>query len=305
VLVPIMVGPTAVGKTAVSIPLAKRLNAEIVSADSRQVYKYMDIGTAKPDPEEIHEIPHHLVDTLDLEEPYTAGRFAEDGRRCIREIFARGKTPMVVGGAGLYIKALLEGLFDEPARDEAVRERLYQRIETEGIEPVYKEFCEIDPDYADQVHPNDVKKIVRAMEIYQVTGKAPSDQFEPDHAGLEYPYRMVGLTRDRAELYDRINRRVEWMISKGLVDEVRTLLEEGYTGEENSLQTVGYREIIRHLHGELSLEEAVSDIQKHTRHYAKRQLTWFRNQHDVQWFHMGEYESREDLVDAIEEYLHE
>ena len=303
--VPILVGPTAVGKTKVSVQLAERLDAEIISADSRQIYKYLDIGTAKPDPETLVRVPHHLIDTLELDEEYTAGRFASDARRCIEEIFARERTPLVVGGAGFYIKALLEGLFEAPARDEEVRDNLKQRVRKEGIEPLYVEFQEIDPEYAEQVHPNDIQKVLRALEIYQVTGEPPSDHHEKEQPALQYPWRMIGLRRDRQQLYERINRRVDQMISRGLVEEVQALLDRGYTGEENSLQTVGYQEILASLQGEIPLDEAVSEIKKHTRHYAKRQMTWFRNQHDVQWFEVEQYDTSETLVDSIAAYLFE
>lgn len=303
--VPILVGPTAVGKTEVSLQLAERLDAEIISADSRQIYKYLDIGTAKPDPEALVRVPHHLIDTLELDEEYTAGRFASDARRCIEKIFARERTPLVVGGAGFYIKALLEGLFEAPARDEEVRDNLKQRVRKEGIEPLYEEFQEIDPEYAEQVHPNDIQKVLRALEIYQVTGEPPSDHHEKEQPALQYPWRLIGLRRDRQQLYERINRRVDQMISRGLVEEVQELLDQGYTGEENSLQTVGYQEIFASLQGEISLDEAVSEIKKHTRHYAKRQMTWFRNQHDVQWFQVEQYDTSATLVDSIEAYLFE
>lgn len=303
--VPILIGPTAVGKTEVSLQLAERLDAEIISADSRQIYKYLDIGTAKPDPEALVRVPHHLIDTLELDEEYTAGRFASDARRCIEKIFARERTPLVVGGAGFYIKALLEGLFEAPARDEEVRDNLKQRVRKEGIEPLYEEFQEIDPEYAEQVHPNDIQKVLRALEIYQVTGEPPSDHHEKEQPALQYPWRLIGLRRDRQQLYERINRRVDQMISRGLVEEVQELLDQGYTGEENSLQTVGYQEIFASLQGEISLDEAVSEIKKHTRHYAKRQMTWFRNQHDVQWFQVEQYDTSATLVDSIEAYLFE
>jgi len=301
--VPMLVGPTAVGKTEVSIRLAERLNAEIISADSRQVYKHLNIGTATPAAEQLDAVPHHFVNILEIEETYTAGRFAREARVAIREIFRRKRTPLVVGGAGLYIKALVKGLFDEPSRDDAVREALYRQVEKEGIEAVYDRFQQLDPDYAREVHHNDVKKIVRALEIYEVTGEKPSKHFQGSHMIIPFEYDILGLHRKRKALYRRINRRVDLMFETGLVEEVRAVLTMGYTGEENALQTVGYQEVIKYLHGELSLEEAKQQIKANSRHYAKRQLTWFRNQHQTTWFDFEDYASDEDLVQAILTYL--
>ena len=301
----ILVGPTAVGKTSVSIPLAQQLDAEIISADSRQIYEYMAIGTAKPTPEEMQDVPHHLVDTLDPEEKYTAWQFASDAARIIDEIYSRGRQPLVVGGAGLYIKALTQGLFDKKSSDKQIRRELQQQAETGGIQGLYEEFRRVDPAYAAEVHINDEKKIIRALEIYRVTGEPPSKHFaQAEHAGLEHPCRILGLKMDRQRLYDRINRRVELMIEQGLTEEVKGLLAKGYTGDENALQTVGYQEIFAYLAGELSLEDAVNQIQTNTRHYAKRQLTWFRNQHDVTWFEMGDYSSHDQLVEDMLEFIH-
>jgi len=297
--VAILVGPTAVGKTAISLPLAKKLNAEIISADSRQIYKHLDIGTAKPSLEELKSVPHHLIDKLEIEEDYAAGQFAEDASQIIDKIFSSDRVPLVVGGAGLYIKALVDGLFSESSSDDKVRASLLERVESEGIEPLYKDFEKIDPEYARDIHINDTKRIVRALEIYQVTGKKPSQHFEHEHEGLDHPYRMIALNRERDTLYNRINLRVDQMIESGLVQEVENILEMGYTGEENALRTVGYQEIIAYLNGEISLEEAVRQIKTHSRHYAKRQLTWFRNQHDAVWFQFETFENDEEMVVAI------
>jgi len=301
--VAILVGPTAVGKTAISLPLAKKLNAEIISADSRQIYKHLDIGTAKTSPEELNAVPHHLIDALEIEEDYAAGRFAEDASYIINEIFARDRVPLIVGGAGLYIKALIDGLFSESSSDEDVRTALLERVESEGIESLYQEFQEIDPEYASEIHINDTKRIVRALEIYQVTRKKPSQHFKNEHEGLEHPYQMIALNRERKTLYDRVNRRVDQMIDNGLVQEVKNILEMGYTGKENSLRTVGYQEIIAYLNDEIPLGDAVRQIKTHSRHYAKRQLTWFRNQHDAIWFQFEDFASDKELLTAILEEI--
>jgi len=301
--VPILVGPTAVGKTSVSIELARRLSAEIISADSRQVYKHLNIGTATPTDEQLDAVPHHFVNELAITEPFTAGRFAGEARIRIREIFERKRTPLVVGGAGLYIKALTEGLFDEPSRDDTVREALYRQVEQQGVEAVYERFRRLDPEYAGEVHPNDVKKIVRALEIYEVTGETPSRHYQNTHAELPFDYDIIGLRRNRKALYRRINQRVDDMFASGLVEEVRAILDRGFTGQENALQTVGYQEVIQYLQGTLSPEEAREQIQTHSRHYAKRQLTWFRNQHETTWFDFEKYASEDDLIQAILSYL--
>ena len=302
-IIPILVGPTAVGKTAVSIPLAQKLNAEIISADSRQIYKYMDIGTAKPSGDELKGVPHHLIDVLELEESYTAGQFAEDAKQIIGEILSRKKIPLIVGGSGFYIKALVEGIFDTPSRDDNLREALQEEAEEKGSDILYKRLQEIDPEYAETMHPNNIKRIIRALEIYEVTGEPPSEHFDEEHEGLPYPYTFIGLKRLRQTLYDRINRRVKQMIEDGLVEEVQSILGMGYTGEENALQTVGYQEILDFLADKITLETAIREIQKNTRRYAKRQMTWFRNQHDVTWFDLEEYNSQDEIVAVVLDYL--
>lgn len=302
-IVPILAGPTAVGKTSISIELAKQLNAEIISADSRQVYKHMDIGTATPGQAQLDEVPHHFVSILEIDDTYTAGRFAREAQSVIEEIFARNRLPLVVGGAGLYIKALIDGLFQSPSRDDVVRADLYHEVEQDGVEKVYERFQSLDPEYAREVHPNDVKKIVRALEIYEVTGAKPSEHFQQTHQALPYKYDILGLRRKRKTLYQRINHRVDLMFQAGLVEEVRTILDMGYTGDENALQTVGYQEVIQYLRGEISLEKAKQQIKTNSRHYAKRQLTWFRNQHRTTWFDFEDYDSDEDLIQSVLDYL--
>ena len=302
-IVPILVGPTAVGKTSVSIVLAQDLNAEIISADSRQVYKHMNIGTAKPSSDELDAVPHYLVDILELDKVYTAGQFAEDALNLIADIRSRDKTPLVIGGSGFYIKALVEGIFDTPSRDDAVRESLEAEAEKIGSGKLYERLRKVDPDYAATIHPNNIKRIIRALEIYEVTGKPATEHFEEEHQGIPYPYVFIGLKRPRRQLYERINLRVEQMIKDGLVDEVRSIREMGYTGEENALQTVGYQEIFKYLDGKISLEESINEIQKNTRRYAKRQMTWFRNQHNVTWFDLDEYKSRDEVVTACNEHI--
>ncbi len=300
----ILVGPTAVGKTSVSLPLAQRLNAEIISADSRQIYKFMSIGTAKPTPTEMQDIPHHLVDELEPGEKYTAGQFARDAARIIDEIYSRGRRPLVVGGAGFYIKALTQGLFDQKSTDNKIRKELQRQVAKEGVEQMYREFQSIDPDYASEVHINDEKKIIRAIEIYRVTGKPPSVHFTQEtHFSLQRPYKIIGLRMDRKKLYHRINQRVERMIEQGLIEEVKGILAKGYTGDENALQTVGYQEILAYLAGELSLKEAINQIQTNTRQYAKRQMTWFRNQHEVAWFALADYPDHDLLAEDMVKYI--
>ncbi|MBS1271321.1 MAG: tRNA dimethylallyltransferase [Candidatus Marinimicrobia bacterium] len=303
IIIPILVGPTAVGKTAISIPLARKMNAEIISADSRQIFKHMNIGTAKPSGDELDAVLHHLVDILELDEVFTAGQFAEDALKIIEDILARGKAPLIVGGSGFYIKALVAGIFDTPSRDDEVREALQTEADERGSQALYSRLRNIDPEYAETMHPNNTRRIIRALEIYEVTGEPPAEHFEEEHEGLRYPYTFIGLKRPRQKLYDRINRRVEQMIEDGLVQEVQSILGIGYTGEENALQTVGYQEIFDYLNENISLEEARKEIQKNTRRYAKRQMTWFRNQHDVTWFDLDKYPNQELVVEAILEFL--
>jgi len=273
----ILTGPTGVGKSAVAYWLARRVPLEIISADSRQAYRGMDIGTDTPPPETLRSIPHHLVNIINPDQIWSAGAFAREARKRILQIRSRGRLPLVVGGAMLYLDALQFGLFKEVRKDLELRSRYAQRLAEEGAETLWQELERIDPEYAHTFHWNDHKKLIRAFEIYESTGQPPSVVFQnlPD----PFPLRgfRIALVRNREELYQRINQRVEKMFQRGLVAECRCLLEKGYSPDEYALRSIGYQEVFKHLRGEISLAETIALVQRNTRRFAKRQLTWIRN----------------------------
>lgn len=286
--VPIIVGPTGVGKTEVALDLAETLGGEIISADSRQIYKLMDIGTAKPTPEQRRRVKHHFIDLLYPDQDYSAGDFGRQARAQIRVLLAQGKIPIVVGGSGLYIRALVDGFSGPRVADREIKEHLRHQAETLGLDSLYRELWRVDLELARRLHPHDRQRILRALEVYRITGKPLSQHW--GKASLEpsdfYPL-FFGLTRKREELYIRIERRVDHMITQGLVDEVKGLREQGYHRDLNSMHTVGYREIFAYLEGECELEEAIRLVKKNTKHYAKRQLTWFGKDNRIEWLNLG------------------
>jgi tRNA dimethylallyltransferase len=302
----VLVGPTGVGKTAVSLALAEQLpaQAEIVSADSRQVYCYMDIGTAKPSPEMQSKVRHLFIDIREPHEVYSAGQFGEDARAEIWEILFFNHWPLVVGGSGLYLRALLEGFFAPKASNRKIQEQLKKRVEIEGSAKLHAELAQIDPTSAAQLHHNDAHRIVRALEIYYASGKPASKlrQRHPDEPA-EFIYRIIGLDMPRPALYERINQRVDKMLEEGLVDECKKLLEMGYTPKFNALQTVGYQEVFQFLGGEISHDAMVDLIKQHSRNYAKRQMTWFRKMSGVEWFEAKPKDSAEKIATLIRLYL--
>jgi len=297
--IPFIVGPTAVGKTATAIELAKQLNGEIISIDSRQVYKGLDIGTAKPTLRQQQEIPHHLVDILDLNEQISAGAYRQLALKTVNEIQARGKLPIFVGGSGMYIRALIKGIFRESCTDLAVRRRIRNELQEKGIAALYNQLVDIDPELAVKIHLNDVKRITRALEIYEITGKSPSKHYQAQPTTPPFPYQIFVLTMERELLYRRINARVEEMIANGLVGEVESLLNRGLRQNLDLLMTLGYREVIQHLDGNCSLAEMVENIKRNTRRYAKRQLTWFRNQLEAIWIDISENLKIQEIVNFI------
>jgi tRNA dimethylallyltransferase len=295
----VICGPTASGKTALALKLAEHLPVEIISADSRQVYRGMDIGTAKPDRREREKTPHHLIDVIDPDETFSAADFVERGRAAIEQIRLRGRLPLVVGGTGLYIRALLHGLADAPGGDEHLRRELYLLEEREGAGTLYRQLEKIDPSLAARLSPHDHVRIVRALEVFHLAGRRLSD-LQREHAGRPSPYRAlkIGLAPDRKILYDCIDRRVEIMMASGLPEEVQGLLEQGYSPELKSLQTIGYRETVDYLQGKLTLPEAVSLIQRNSRRYAKRQLTWFGPDKSIIWLDsLAEFAMVLELID--------
>jgi len=279
----LIVGPTAVGKTAVSINLAKHLDCEIISADSRQVYKFMSIGTAKPTEKERAAVPHHFIDIKYPDEYYSAGQFGEEARACIEDVFARGKQPVVVGGSGLYIRALVNGFFGEQIADGVIKQSLKRELKELGLPALYLRLRKVDPVMAARLPETDAQRILRALEVYEITLKPFSSFLEKDSSPADFAPHFVGLNLDRAQLYDRINRRVDLMIEAGLVEEVRNLLKRGYGPGLNALRTVGYQEVIAHFDGALSYPDMVALIKQKSRNYAKRQITWFRKESRVRW----------------------
>lgn len=292
----VLSGPTASGKTGAAMALARRLPLEIVSADSMQVYRGMDIGTAKPTPPERREVPHHLVDVVDPDEPYSAGRFVADAEEAIRGIRSRGRFPLLVGGTGMYLRALVRGLDPLPS-DRKIRDDLRGRWEKEGGEALYDRLRRADPETAAKVRPADRVRVLRALEILEITGTPPSARRTAWRGGPE-PGRVLflALRLDRDALYRRIEERVEGMILQGMLDEVRGLLSRGYGPEVRSMGALGYRHVLRHLLGGHPLEQAVAEWKRDTRRYAKRQMTWLSAERDVRWI---EGDSARDALPEI------
>jgi tRNA dimethylallyltransferase len=282
-----LVGPTAVGKTALSLHLAKEMCAEIISVDSVQVFRGLDIGTAKPRLEEQKQVPHHLIDVADPDEPFDAADFVRKALGIIRSIRARGKVPLLVGGSGLYLRSLLEGLAPCPGRDPMVREMLRKISANQGKKALYDLLAGADPEAASRLHQNDTFRIIRALEVYHQTSE-PISIWQMRHkstSGQKLLCVKIGLTRPREELYERIDARVGAMLDAGFLEEVNFLLDKGYSHHLKPLQSLGYRHIIRFLKEEVSFDETVSQLKRDTRRYAKRQLTWFRADPEIRWYH--------------------
>ena len=302
----ILTGPTAVGKTELSIRLAKEINGEIISADSMQVYKGMDIGTAKITEEERQGVPHHLLDCFEPDETFNVSVFQKMAQKAIEEIHARGAVPILTGGTAFYIQALLYGIdFTEENHDDSYRNSLYELGETEeGKIELYQRLKNFDPEYAQTVHYNNLKRVVRALEYRHYTGRKFSEYNELQRKRkAQYRFCYFVLNDDRAHLYDRINRRVDIMMKDGLESEVHALLEKGYTQDLVSMQGVGYKEMLAYFDGKESLGDAIDTIKKNTRHFAKRQLTWFRKEEDVIWINKQEFNyDNSKILDYIYSY---
>ncbi len=298
----ILVGATASGKTAVAVELAKHLDGEIINADSRQVYRYLDIGTAKPTETEKQEISHYGFDIVDPSTWYSAGQYAKDARQWIQEIKARKKTPIVAGGSGLYLTALVDGFFGNDIKDSAVRKNLEAREHKDGLPSLYEELLAVDPKYGKKTQPNDRQRILRALEVYHSSGKRFSELHAGDRDPSPFHAEWIGLSWCRETLYERINQRVTNMLDRGLLEEVRSLLDRGYESS-NALKSVGYEEIIAYFHGDIQiLEEAAELIRRNTRHYAKRQLTWFNANDRITWFDC-ENKSLQQITGEILQHL--
>ena len=300
----VVAGPTAVGKTEYAIKIAKEIGGEIVSCDSMQLYKYMDIGSAKPTPEELVQVKHYLVDEIDPREPFSVVEYQKRAKEAIAEIHAKGKTPVISGGTGLYLNSLLYEMdFGAPPADDTYRKELEQLAVEKGPEELHRKLAEKDPAAAERIHPNNIKKVIRALEAVEKSGEGikPFDAVKQENP--EYRSFLIGLTRDREELYNRINLRVDILMEQGLLEEVQGLFNMGLTEENISMKGIGYKELIQHLRGEYTLEEAVAKVKQNTRHYAKRQLTWFRRYDKMQWFDLSTYNTKDEALGDMLEWL--
>ena len=299
-------GPTASGKTALSVALARAFDGEIINADSMQIYKNLDVGTAKPSAEERQGIPHYLLDFLSPETPYSVADFTAAADPLIRDITARGRLPLVVGGTGLYITSLLSGMAFAPEKtDPAIRARLQARADTEGGAALYAELQKIDPDYAAQVHPNNLPRVIRALELFEATGRRMSDQ-RREARPAEAPYHALCLCltcRDRAVLYSRIDRRVDEMVESGVLDEARQVYDHR-DAYRTAAQAIGYKEFFPYFEGTANLTECTERLKQATRNYAKRQLTWFRRQNDAVWLYLDEEDVTEHACTLVRAFLH-
>ena len=303
----ILSGPTACGKTSLSIDLAKRINGEIISADSMQVYRGFDIGTAKVTEAEKDGIPHYLIDEMDPTEEFNVFEFQSRARKYIADISSRGKIPMIVGGTGFYIQSVLYDIdFSDESDDKTYRHELETLAEEKGSDYLYQQLMECDPDAAKEIHPNNTKRVIRALEFFHETGQQISEhnriQQQKESA---YNYAYFVLNRPRDILYERINRRVDLMMQEGLLDEVSGLLEKGYGEDLLSMQGLGYKELVPYVKGQITLEEASDLLKKNTRHFAKRQITWFKREKDTIWIDLEAYASPEDAATYMIQILKE
>lgn len=299
----VICGPTAVGKTKYAIEVALNSGGEVVSCDSMQLYKFMDIGSAKPTSEEQAQVKHYLVDEIDPRESFSVAKYQKLAKHAIEEIFAKGKTPVIAGGTGLYLNSLLYDMdFSAPPKNDSYRDALYAEAEKFGPQALHDRLQKIDPDAAQRIHPNNIKKVIRALEAAESGDKVKNFATELK-ACTDYKVKLIGLTRDRAELYDRINRRVDMLVEMGLLEEVKSLLDMGLSEGDISMKGIGYKEIIGYYNGEYDIETALNLVKKNTRRYAKRQLTWFRRYDEMKWFNISEYESDDDCLEDIFTWL--
>ena len=294
----ILTGPTAVGKSALSIALAKALDTGIISADSMQVYKHMDIGSAKITPEEMQGVPHALIDVYEPDEPFHVVQFQHDAKAAMEQLWDKGQLPLIVGGTGFYIQALLYDVdFSEEDADLKLRQKYAQLAQSEGAEALHAQLAQVDPQAAGQIHANNIKRVIRALEFYEKTGTPISAHNAAERAKQSpYGFAYFVLTDRREHLYERIDARVDAMMEQGLLGEVKKLRDMGYTRDLVSMQGLGYKELLAYLDGECSLDEAVYMIKRDTRHFAKRQLTWFRRERDVIWVDKPAFDYDEDKI---------
>ena len=299
----IIVGPTCSGKSNLAFKLAEQLNTEIISADSRQFYKYLDIGTAKPTLEDLKKVKHHFMNFLEPDDEYNVSRFEVDAERIINSLLSDDKTPIVAGGSGLYIKALIDGIFNSADKDEDYRNELNQKRREFGNKFLYEELKKVDPVSAAKMLPQNWKRVLRSLEVYHLTGEPIWKHHLKQNEKSKFNFHQFGLMWDREILYKNINKRVDEMIESGLVAEVEKILALGYAKDLNSLNTVGYKEIIEFLDDKISLERAIELIKRNTRHYAKRQLTWFNKDKRIKWFNIFDFEELEKIKRNITQIL--
>jgi len=288
----VLVGPTAIGKSRIAIEVAQALGTEILTADSTQVYRGMNIGTDTPSEEDRRRVPHRLIDLVEPDEPFNAGEFRRQALREISRLYEKGLLPLVVGGTGLYVRALLNGLWTGPPSDRTLRRKLEEEVRARGGESMYQELGRVDPVTASRLHPRDTVKVLRALEVYRQTG-VPLSKAHEAHRERATPFRalVLGLTMERAVLHQRIDQRVDVELAKGLIDETRTLLTKGYSRDLVSMKSLGYRQMAGYLEGEYSFDEAVRRLKRDTRHFAKRQMTWFRKEPGLTWVEVQPEES--------------
>jgi len=288
----VMVGPTAVGKSRIAVEVAKAFETEVLTADSRQVYCGMDVGTDKPVPEERQGVPHRLIDLVNPDEPFNAGLYRRQALDEIERLYRDHRLPLVVGGTGLYVRTLLKGLCDAPPADPLVRAALWQEAKAQGHDCLYARLVAVDPVVAARLHPRDESKVIRALEVYQLSGRRMSE-FQQEHGFAERPFSalIIGLNRDRDALYRRIEARIDWQLAHGLIEETKQLLAQGYQRDSAAMKGLGYRQVAEHLAGEYDVAEMVWRFKRDTRHFSKRQMTWFRKEPGIQWLTIEESDS--------------
>jgi tRNA dimethylallyltransferase len=295
----VLAGPTCSGKTTLSVLMAEKLNTEIISADSRQFYKYLDIGTAKPDKHILKKIKHHFINILEPDEYFNVSLFEKRALNIIEALLDKNKIPIVAGGSGLYIKALTEGIFDEADYNEEIRNKFMLIKKERGMEGLYKELKLVDPESASRMLPQNWKRVLRALEVYYSTGQPIWKFHEKQEREIDIEFKTFGLNWKREVLYNNIELRVDGMIDNGLIEEIKYILDKGYSKTLNSLNTVGYKEIISYLDGEITLDRAVDLIKRNTRRYAKRQMTWFRGVEGMHWFDVSSFDDLNNISEEI------
>ena len=300
----VIVGPTAVGKSRIAVEVAKAFETEVLTADSRQVYRGMDVGTDKPASEERQAVPHRLIDLVDPDESFNAGLYRRQAIDEIERLYRDCRLPLVVGGTGLYVRTLLKGLCDAPQADPIMRKALRQEAEDQGYDRLYARLVDVDPVIAARLHPRDESKVIRALEVYQLSGRRMSE-FQQAHGFAERPFAalMIGLNRDRDVLYRRIEGRIDWQLAHGLIEETKQLLAQGYRRDSAAMKGLGYRQVAEHLAGEYDAAEMVRRFKRDTRHFSKRQMTWFRKEPGIQWLMIEELEPVQHTTTRVIEQI--